>query len=152
MREAASKRNEVHGMARHSAYRSWVHMKVRCEKPGTDSYHLYGGRGIKICKRWSSFERFWTDMGPTWREGLTLERINVNDGYRPSNCRWATRKEQAGNRRTARLIDTPEGKMSVTKAAELFGLSRTTIFSRIRYGWPERRLLLPARPIRPDMP
>lgn len=143
MREAAAKRSKTHGMMRHPAYRSWVYMKMRCENPRTDGYRLYGGRGIKVCKRWSSFERFWADMGSTWREGLTLERINVNGDYKPSNCRWATWKEQAGNRRTERLIDTPEGKMSVTKAAELFGLTRSTIFACISYGWPEHRLLMP---------
>lgn len=148
MREAAAERGTTHGMMRHPAYRSWVYMKGRCENPKTSGYHLYGGRGIKVCKRWSSFERFWADMGPAWREGLTLERINVNGGYKPSNCKWATRKEQAGNRRTARLIATPEGEMSVTKAAELFGLKRSAVFARISYGWPKELLLVPTRPAR----
>lgn len=151
MREESAKRGTTHGMMRHPAYRSWIYMKARCENSKTSGYHLYGGRGIKVCKRWSDFERFWTDMGPTWRKGLTLERINVNGGYKPSNCRWATWKEQAGNRRTERLIDTPGGKMSVTKAAELFGLNRGTIFARISYGWPEHLLLMPIRPTRRDI-
>lgn len=148
MREQAGERSETHGMVSHPAYRSWVYMKMRCANPNTSGYHLYGGRGITVCKRWDSFKRFWADMGPTWCKGLTLERINVNGGYKPSNCRWATRKEQAGNRRTQHLIETPEGKMSVTQAAERFGLSRKLIFARIGYGWPEHDLLLPARPAR----
>ena len=148
MREATIERFTTHGMMRHPAYRSWVYMKVRCENPKTSGYRLYGGRGIKVCKRWRSFRNFWADMGLTWREGLTLERIDVNGDYEPSNCRWATRKEQAENRRTERLIDTPEGRMSVTKAAERFGLNRGAIFARIRYGWPEQLLLVPARPSR----
>ena len=145
MREAVVERNNTHGMTRHPAYRSWKYMHSRCSNAGNDGYHLYGGRGIQVCKRWGNFERFWADMGPAWREGLTLERINVNGGYKPSNCRWATRKEQAANRRTERLIDTPEGRMSVTKAAEHFGVKRGTIFARLEYGWPNSRLLLPPR-------
>jgi hypothetical protein len=84
-------------------------------------------------------------MGTTWVPGLTIERLDNDKGYEPGNCVWTTRKEQARNRRTQRLIDTPEGKMSVTEAAELFGLSRKMIFSRIAYGWPQDRLLMPPR-------
>lgn len=146
MRETSRERRLSHGMFRHPAYRSWIYMKARCENSSASEYHLYGGRGIRVCDEWKdSFEAFWRDMGPTWRKGLTIERIDVNQGYNPSNCCWATRKEQAENRRTARLIDTPEGKMSVTKAAELFGLNRKLVFARISYGWPEHLLLMPPR-------
>jgi hypothetical protein len=147
--DAAIERQTTHGMTKHPAYRSWVYMKMRCESPNTTGYHLYGGRGIKVCKRWSnSFERFWADMGPTWKRGLTLDRIDVNGDYKPSNCRWATWKEQAGNRRTERLIDTSEGRMSITQASERFGLKRGVIAARIIYGWHDSRLLLPPRPVR----
>lgn len=152
MREEVVKRGTIHGMMRHPAYRSWIYMRMRCENPRTTGYHLYGGRGIKVCKRWDSFQRFWADMGPTWREGLTIERINVDGDYKPSNCRWATWKEQAGNRRTAHIIDTPEGKMSVTEAAKCFGIRRKVIFARISYGWPEHLLLMPLRPSRRNIP
>lgn len=141
----------THGMTKHPAYRSWIGMKMRCENPKTSGYDLYGGRGIRVCEEWrNSFETFWRDMGPTWAKGLTIERIDVNQGYGPSNCRWATWKEQAGNRRTERLIETPEGKMSVTKAAELFGIDRKIVFMRIIYGWPENRLLMPPRERTPN--
>lgn len=146
MRETVVERHLTHGMTKHPAYRSWINMKTRCENPEHDSYLLYGGRGVRVCEEWqNSFEVFWRDMGPTWRKGLTVERMDVNGHYEPNNCCWATRKEQAGNRRTERLIDTPEGKMSVTKAAELFGLTRNTVFARIRYGWPDHLLLMPPR-------
>lgn len=145
MRERA-REDKSHGMTHHPAYRSWVYMKGRCENPNDANFYLYGARGIRVCEEWKdSFETFWQDMGPTWREGLTIERIDGNKGYEPSNCCWATRKEQAENRRTKRLIETPEGKMSVTKAAELFGLTRNTIFARISHGWPEHLLLMPPR-------
>lgn len=144
MREA-NKQPRSHGMTKHPAYRSWIYMKSRCGNSNNDGYYLYGQRGIRVCERWKEFENFWADMGATWAAGLTIERLDFDKGYEPGNCVWATRKEQARNRRTQRLIDTPEGRKSVTEAAELFGITRKMIFARISYGWPEHRLLMPPR-------
>lgn len=83
-------------------YVSWAAMKRRCTNPSAHNYHLYGGRGIKICKRWlNSFENFLQDMGKR-PKNKTLDRINVNADYKPSNCRWATYKQQANNRRNSK--------------------------------------------------
>jgi len=144
-RELSSERLATHRMTNHPAYNTWKHMKSRCADPLNDSYYLYGGRGVKLCSRWQSFEKFWQDMGPTWVAGTSIDRINPNGNYTPKNCRWSTPLEQAGNRRTRRLINTPDGKMSVTVAAKLFGIDARAVFSRIRYGWPEHRLLMPIR-------
>lgn len=80
-------------------YRSWDHMKQRCLNPKNHAFKDYGGRGIRICKRWlKSFTCFLEDMGPR-PLNRSLDRINVNGNYTPSNCRWATSKQQMNNRR-----------------------------------------------------
>jgi len=94
----------THGMSRHPVYTgSWVGMKQRCLNPNAANYYCYGGRGIKICKRWLLFKNFWNDMKSTWRPGLSLDRINNDGDYTPENCRWATRSEQQQNKRPMTL-------------------------------------------------
>lgn len=83
---------------RSSEYCSWIHMIQRCENRNVINYKDYGGRGIKVCERWHDFRNFFADMGHR-PEGLTLERLDNDGNYEKSNCVWATRKEQAINKR-----------------------------------------------------
>src|SRR5206468_1663320 len=88
-------------------YRSWYAMKARCTNSNHTSYHHYGGRGITVCERWlNSFEAFLTDMGDR-PEGTSLDRIDVNGNYEPSNCKWSTPSEQANNKRRTQHGNNP---------------------------------------------
>ena len=97
--ESRVKNNTKHGYNRTPTYVSWSNMIARCSNPKRLEYKNYGGRGISVCDRWLSFENFVLDMGekPNLR---TLDRINNDGNYEPSNCRWATASEQRRNQRT----------------------------------------------------
>jgi hypothetical protein len=86
-------------MSRTNFYSVWRGMFNRCENKNHKQFPAYGGRGIKICDKWSQFENFYDDMFPTYRVGLSLDRIDNNGAYSKKNCRWATRSIQNTNKR-----------------------------------------------------
>lgn len=94
-------REKTHGMTKTPTHRTWSGMLTRCRNPRNQHYAAYGGRGIKVCPRWSNFENFVTDMGVR-PEGTSLDRIDPNGNYEPSNCRWTDTLTQNRNRRNSR--------------------------------------------------
>lgn len=115
-------------------YHSFTAMRERCRNPKNRKYHLYGGRGISVCERWSKFENFLVDMGIR-PAGTTLDRIDTNGNYEPGNCRWATPKQQGRNRNGTHLLKHNGISMTVTEWAEKVGVNPITLFGRIRNGW-----------------
>lgn len=93
----------THGMSRKKVYHTWQQMKQRCGNKNHKLYKWYGGAGITVCKRWLKFDNFYKDMGEH-PDGLSLDRINPNGNYEPSNCRWATSRIQALNKRKKQKI------------------------------------------------
>lgn len=141
-RQLQSRARTTHGKTHTAMYYTWRAMIDRCRLPSHAAYHNYGGRGIGVCERWQRFENFYADMHAGYAKGLTLDRRDNEAGYSPGNCRWVDRKTQANNKRGNVWILTPRGRMTVSQAAETFGIGVTTILYRISAGWPEHLLLI----------
>jgi hypothetical protein len=131
---------KTHGAADTPEYLIWRAMRDRCRNPKSKGYAFYGGRGITVCDRWAgSFTAFIADVG--WRPSpeLTLERAENDKGYEPGNVRWATRKEQASNRRV-RLDRIMLGGDTIEQFASKWGIPYQTVYRRLRKGSPLLRM------------
>ena len=87
-------------------YGVWVNIVGRCSNPKTSNYEYYGGRGIKVCDRWLTFENFRDDMFSTYVQGLQLDRIDNNGDYEPENCQWTTRSKNGKNKRNKAAVQS----------------------------------------------
>lgn len=123
-------------------YRIYRQMLDRCYLETARNYPWYGGRGVGVCERWrrgenglTGFEAFFEDMGPR-AKGLSLDRIDVDSDYGPSNCRWATWAEQARNKRNNRLITARGETKPISDWAAEIGVDQAVIANRIDRGWP----------------
>jgi hypothetical protein len=129
----------THGMSRggkHPLYVSWTGAWQRCTNPNSRGWKNYGGRGVEVCAAWRSFTVFLRDMQPSWRKGLTLDRIDTNGHYSPDNCRWVDRKAQSVNRRHVTIVDVDGVSMSLREAAQHYGaVDYTTVRYRLSRGW-----------------
>ena len=119
-------------------YFAWRNMRSRCTSQAHVAWHNYGGRGIKVCPEWDSYDQFMQDMGPK-PPGLTLERLNTNKGYTPGNCAWVTMRDNLNNRRnTTRIAGVP-----LTVIAERTGIKPDTLRKRQQRGIDDSRILQP---------
>lgn len=130
---------QTHGMSKTKTYYSWHAMKKRCLLSTDKDYKRYGGRGIKICEEWLNFENFFKDMG-IMPKGLTLDRINNENGYFKENCQWATPKKQANNRRSNILIEYKGIKNTLVQWSEYLDMPYGLLHDRIcRRKWSVER-------------
>lgn len=135
------------GAVYRATYSTWSAMKARCYNARHPFFPRYGGRGISVCSRWkSSFENFLSDMGLSPFPGAELDRVDNDGCYSPENCRWTTTKENSRNRRSNRVIETPDGMVPVWKASEISGLSSGCLLVRVKNNWPADRLFEKPRP------
>lgn len=135
-KEKGKKCHYKHGMCNSKTYRAWASMKRRCYRQDDHHYGCYGGRGIKVCERWlNSFENFVCDMGEC-PEGFSLDRIDVNGDYEPSNCRWTDIYTQSNNKRNNVYLEYKGERKTISVWAKELRINRNTLYSRIhQYKW-----------------
>lgn len=141
-RERAIEANTTHGMRRTPIYLSWREAIKRCKNKNSEKFPRYAGRGIKVCEAWQTFEGFYEDMGPSWFEGGTIERINNDGNYESSNCKWITLGEQTKNRSISVFLDTPWGRLNAADVSRKIGISHAALHIRMKR-WPKERWLEP---------
>lgn len=139
-RERLKEANTTHGQAgvksRTSEYRTWAGMIQRCTNEDDDAWDNYGGRGIRVCRRWEfSFENFFADMGKKPSRKYSIDRIDNDGDYCLENCRWATRAEQNGNTRKNTILTIDGSQVHLAEAARRLGFKEATLRKRIaRFG------------------
>lgn len=140
-KEELAARRRTHGMTGSPTYIIWTNMKARCLNESAPYYKNYGGRGIKVCDRWKdSFENFLEDMGER-PEGLTLERIDSNGNYEPSNCKWDNWTNQMNNRRVNRKVTYDGRTQTIAQWSREVGVDPSVIRNRLNSGAsPEKAL------------
>lgn len=128
-----------------ATYQSWNAMLQRCTNPKMPNWNHYGGRGITVCERWTWFPNFLEDMGYQ-PEGKTLERIDVNGNYCPSNCKWDTYEAQANNRRNNLRLELHGSVLTQAQWSRKLGISQQSLHRRLHNGWTvEQALQTPNR-------
>jgi hypothetical protein len=124
----------IHGQRRTKTYKSWAEMIQRCSNPNRWQYKYYGGKGIKVCEEWKSFEAFYADMGDR-PDGTSLDRIDPDKHYDKQNCRWATKVVQQNNRSNNRRIEYKGVIKTMSEWAREFNIKVATLHARLKYGW-----------------
>ncbi len=136
--------SKTHGMRRTRLYNIWTQFKQRCTNKNNDRYEQYGGRGITVCDEWMEFEVFskWANENG-YKNSLSIDRLDVNGNYEPSNCKWSTGLEQSRNKRNTRYVTINEVTKSLSEWSEESGIPYKTLQRRLYTGCKEENLLAP---------
>jgi len=133
----------IHGMSRSRPYRIWRGLRSRCDNP--DKRHARWYSDISYHPSWRMFENFWADMGDTYADGLTLDRIDSTKDYYKDNCRWVTMHQQSRNRKDTIFLPHNGEMVCVTDFAAAHNVKRAILYQRIKRGVPLDQILLPSR-------
>lgn len=141
-KESARALLTVHGNCHRPEWHCWIGMRRRCNDPRASSYPRYGGRGIRVCERWASFDEFVKDVGPRPSPEHTLDRIDPDGDYTRGNVVWADRKAQARHKRNSFIVEIDGCKRPLIEVCETLGKNYNRVRVRIRkYGWSVERAL-----------
>lgn len=131
----------THGRTGTRTFKSWESMKQRCFNPNSKDYANYGGRGVSVCAEWvHDFPKFLSDMGER-PEGSSLDRIDSDGNYEPSNCRWADPKTQQRNTRVSKHLTVNGVTKPLVDWASDIGMRRDTLLQRMNAGWPPEKIV-----------
>lgn len=145
-RNKLRKQKTTHGMSKTRLYMTWNNMIKRCYNKRCLSFKNYGARGITVCEEWKSFEPFYKwAVENGYADDLTIDRIDVNGNYEPSNCRWATKKEQSNNKRSTHYLDYNGKTLTVSDLSKSTGIQKSTILWR-ENNWDGKDLDKPVAP------
>lgn len=135
----------THKKSKNRLYHIWIGMRERCNNKKNNAYDRYGGRGIVVCDEWQDnyleFEKWALSNG--YADNLSIDRINVNGNYSPSNCRWATAQEQADNKRSNILITIGKITHNLQQWCDIYNITRSTVNTRVRVcGWSYKKAII----------
>lgn len=146
-RESEYYKKTYHGHSKERIYKEYKSMRMRCFRSSWEGYQNYGGRGITVCEEWkNNFMAFYEwAMSNGYNDALSLDRIDVNGNYEPSNCRWVSIKAQMNNKRNSRRVDVRGETLTVIECAEKYNINEYTLRSRIRRGYTGEDLIRPIK-------
>lgn len=130
-KELVSIRASTHGASKQRSYRIWAGMLSRCNNKSAKDYKYYGGRGVKVCERWMNYSYFMSDMGEPGIK-YTIERIDCNGNYEPTNCKWATLQEQSLNKRTSVKLEFDGVVLNLKQWATKLGMCEASLRGRLK--------------------